>query len=330
MDTNLPMTTEQLIEACENRGITVSVTQLGRWVREGLIPDSLRRRHGLGRGMGTEWLWEAECLPRVMLIGHALAAGDRSFQNIARTLAETGYAPTASRLRTALLDCLAAYEQLMTIRQTYLNANHPQAEKRKRLTKHMRRKMPDMPDSVFDPFSACIGALLGVIPPDDSRAPESVKQLQQFFSIPALRHSLETIDASVLLEKYEEAGRMIPTFVPVLVGGVNWFLLPLLKQQLQKEGRETSALPISINLEAIRESILQEGERTLTSQTVLGKLRLYFAIALTVLPAENTTLFIQLYLMLQDIVSQLLDYLGISPGLFTSLLESGNASSVTA
>jgi hypothetical protein len=60
MDTILPMTTEQLIEACESRGITVSVTQLGRWVREGLILDSLRRRHGRGRGMGTEWLWEVE------------------------------------------------------------------------------------------------------------------------------------------------------------------------------------------------------------------------------------------------------------------------------
>jgi SpoVK/Ycf46/Vps4 family AAA+-type ATPase len=254
-----------------------------------------------------------------MLIGHALITGDRSFQHAARILAETGYTPTASRLRAVLLDCLAAYEQLMTIRQTYLTVNHPQAEKRKRLTKHMRRKMPDMPDSVFDPFSACIGALLGVIPPDDSHAPDSVKQLQLFFSLPALRQRLETIDAAVLLEKYEEAGRMIPTFVPVLVGGFNWFLLPLLKQQLRKEGRETSALPTSINLEAVRETIQQEGERTLTSNPALGKLRLYFAIALTVIPAENTTLLTQWYLMFRDILSQLLDYMGISPGLFTNL-----------
>ena len=278
--------------------------------------------------MGTEWLWEAECLPRAVLIGRALADGSRSFQHAAKILAETGYAPAASRLRTVLLDCLAAYEQLMTIRQTYLTENYPQAEKRKRLTKHMRRKMPDMPDSVFDPFTACIGALLGVIPPDDSHAPDSVKQLQQFFSFPALQQRLETIDAAVLLEKYEEAGRMIPTFVPVLVGGFNWFLLPLLKQQLQKEGHETSALPTSINVEAVRETIQQEGEHTLTSNPALGKLRLYFAIALMVIPAENTTLLTQWYVMFRDVLSQLLDHMGISSGLVTSLLESGGPPSM--
>jgi len=188
--------------------------------------------------------------------------------------------------------------------------------------------MPDMPDSVFDPFTACIGALLGVIPPDDSHAPDSVKQLQQFFSFPALQQRLETIDAAVLLEKYEEAGRMIPTFVPVLVGGFNWFLLPLLKQQLQKEGHETSALPTSINVEAVRETIQQEGEHTLTSNPALGKLRLYFAIALMVIPAENTTLLTQWYVMFRDVLSQLLDHMGISSGLVTSLLESGGPPSM--
>src|SRR2546428_233879 len=127
MDSTLSMTTEQLIEACESQGVTVSVTQLGRWVREGLILDSLRRRHGRGRGMGAEWLWEAECLSRAVLIGRTLATGDRSFQHAARILAETGYAPASSRLRAVLLDCLAAYEQLVTIRQTYLAVNHPQA-----------------------------------------------------------------------------------------------------------------------------------------------------------------------------------------------------------
>src|SRR6266446_2679714 len=107
MDTILPMTTDQLIEACESRGITVSITQLGRWVREGLILDSLRKRHGRGRGMGTEWLWEAECLPRAVLTGCALADSGRSFKQAAKILAETGYAPAPSRLRTVLLDCLA-------------------------------------------------------------------------------------------------------------------------------------------------------------------------------------------------------------------------------
>src|SRR6266568_7724632 len=93
------MTTEQLIEACTNECINVSITQLGRWVREGLIPDSLRRRHGRGRGMGTEWLWKAECLPRAVLIGRALADGSRSFQHAAKVLAQAGYAPAIPHLR---------------------------------------------------------------------------------------------------------------------------------------------------------------------------------------------------------------------------------------
>src|SRR5258706_3067084 len=88
------MTTEQLIKACAHEGVNVSVTQLGRWVGEGLILDSLRRQHGRGRGMGAEWLWGAECLPRAVLIGRTLAHGNRSFQHTSMILTATGYAPT--------------------------------------------------------------------------------------------------------------------------------------------------------------------------------------------------------------------------------------------
>lgn len=277
--------------------------------------------------MGTEWLWEAECLPRAVLIGRALAIGNRSFKYAAKVLAETGYAPVASRLRTVLLDCLAAYKQLMTVRQTYLTENYPRAEKRKRLTKHMRRKMPDMPDLVFEPLTACIGALLGVISPNDPNAPDGVKQLQQFLSFPVLQKRLETIDGAVLLRKYEEAGRVVPKFVPVMVGVFNWFLLPLLRQQLQKEGHETSTLPTSIDLEAVLENIQQEGEHILTSNLAIGKLRLYFTIALTVIPAEDTTLLTQWYMMFRDVLSRLLDHMGLSPELIISFLESGETSS---
>lgn len=67
---------------------------------------------------------------------------------------------------------------------------------------------------------------------------------------------------------------MIPTFVSVLVGGFNWFLLPLLKQQLQREGHKASVLPTSINVEAVLENIQQEGDHILTSDPAIGKLRL--------------------------------------------------------
>ncbi len=321
------MTTEQLIEACTNEGINVSVTQLGRWVREGLIPDSLRRRHGRGRGMGTEWLWKAECLPRVVLIARTLADGNRSFQHTAKILAATGYAPAVSRLRLILLDCLAASKQLMIGRQTYLAQDHPQTEKRKRLKKYMRRKMPDMPDSIFEPFTACIGALFGVISPDDLNAPESMKQLQQFISFPVLQQRLETINSSVLLGKYEEAGHMIPIFAPAMVGMFNWFLLPLLRQQLQKEGHETSKLPTSIDPEAILGTIQLEAGHTITSNPAIGYLRLALAALLMTIPTEDSALLSQWSMMLQDVLFQLLNYRGISPEPMIGLLERGNTSS---
>lgn len=319
------ITTEQLIEACSSEGINVSVTQLGRWVREGLIPVSLRRRHGRGRGMGTEWLWKTECLPQAVLIGRTLANGNRSFQHTAMILAADGYAPSIPRLRLVLLEGLATFKQLMTTRQTYLTQDHSQAEKRRRLNKHMRRKMPDMPDEVFEPFTACIGALLGVIAPDDSHAPESIKQLQKFISLPALQQRLETIDSSVLLEKYEEAGHMMPIITPVIVGMFNWFLLPLLRQQLQKEGRETSTLPTSIDLEAILGTIQMGAGRTITSNPI-GYLRLAFAIFLTAIPTEDATILSQWAMTLQKVVFQFLNYRGILPEIMTDLLETEHPS----
>ena len=320
------MTTEQLIEACTSEGINVSITQLGRWVREGLIPDSLRRRHGRGRGMGTEWLWKAECLPRAVLIGRALADGSRSFQHAAKVLAQAGYAPAIPHLRLVLLDCLAACKQSMITRQTYLTQNHPQAEKRKRLKKHMRRKMPDMPDEVFEPFTACIGALFGVISPDDLKVPDEMRELQRFISFPVLQQRLEMIDSSVLLEKYEEAGRMIPVFAPIVVGMFNWLLLPLLRQQLQKEGNTTLTLPTSIDPEVILGTIQLEAGRTITSNPAIGYLRLALAVFLITIPTEDSALLSRWSMMLLQVLSQLLNYLGISPEPMIGLLEKGNIS----
>lgn len=322
------MTTEQLMKACVHEGVNVSVTQLGRWVREGLIPDSLRRRHGRGRRMGAEWLWEAECLPRAILIGRTLAHGSRSFQHTAMILTEAGYAPTVSRLRLVLLDGLAAFKQLATTRQTYLTQDHPQAEKRRRLNKSIRRKVPDMPDAVFEPFTACIGALLGVISSDDLNVPESVKQLQRFMSLPALQRRLETIDGAVLLQKYEEAGHMIPIIAPVMVEIFNWLLLPLLREQLQKEGRETSTLPTSIDPEAILGTIQLEAGHTITSNPALGYLRLAFAIFLIAIPTEDTALLDRWSTTLQNVVFQLLNYRGIPPEPMIGLLERGSTRDV--
>ncbi len=278
--------------------------------------------------MGTEWRWEAECLPRAVLVARTLAYGDPSFQRAARVLAETGYAPAVPRLRMVLLDRLAAYKQLMTKRQTYLAENHPQAEKHKRLAKHLRRKMTDMPDSAFKPFTAYIAALLGVIAPNDSHDSEGIQRLQQFFSISALQQRLETIDDPVLLEKYEEAGRTIPSLVPLVLASINLILLPLLRQQLQNAGHETSTLPTRIASEAILENMQPAvGHTLITSNQMIGELRLFLTIFLIAVPAENIALLIQWKGILREIFSQVLDYIGIPPEPMVNLLENANSPS---
>src|SRR5260370_8470612 len=93
-----------------------------------------------------------------------------------------------------------------------------------------------MPVSVFQPFSTFIGALLGVISLDDTNVSDEMKQLQQFFSIPALQQRLETIDELMLLGKYEEAASMLSSFVQEMLFGTNLFVLPLLRQHLQRGG----------------------------------------------------------------------------------------------
>src|SRR5689334_20568365 len=105
------MTTEQLICECAKQGIVVTITQLARWVKEGLIPNSLRQRHGLGQGNGTEWLWDEECLPRAIMISRSLS-NDRSLLHAAGKLAETGYVLSPLVLREVLLDCHAIYQRL--------------------------------------------------------------------------------------------------------------------------------------------------------------------------------------------------------------------------
>ena len=274
--------------------------------------------------MGTEWLWEAECLPRAVLIARALATGNRSFQHAATILAGAGYAPSALRLRMVLLDRLAAYKQPMVKRQTYLVENHSLAEKHRRLTNHLRRRMVDLPDSAFQPLTVYIGALFGVIAPDNPHVTEEIRRFQQFFSIPALQQRLETIDDPVLLEKYEEAGRAIPSLIPLVAVSINSLLLPLFRQQLQHAGLDTSTLPTSIDLETLLETTQLEAGRTLTSNPMIGGFRLYLAIFLMAIPAKDTTLLIQWNEMFLGTLSQVLNHFGISLRPMTSLLESAN------
>jgi hypothetical protein len=323
MNTFLPasttrMTTEQLIHACAEQGVTVTVTQLARWVREGLIPSVLWQRHGLGRGSGTQWLWEAECLPRAVIIGRSLS-NDRSLLRAARPLAEVGYAPSPLVLKDVLLDCVEAYQRLMTTRQTYIGSDHSQEEQYRRLRQHMRRKTPDMPDAAFDPFLASVAAFIGVLP-NDARVSENMQQLQQIVSVPSLKERLETIDGSSLLVKYESAGLLIPSFIPLIVGLFNEFFSPFVKQLQEKKGQDTTVSLPALDLQKLQEYIQIEGERVIIDNLGLGRLRLYLTILFVALPSDEERL-AQWAATLLGAASGILRYFGFSPNLFSNLLE---------
>jgi hypothetical protein len=324
MNTFLPantakMTTVQLIHACAELGVTVTITQLARWVQEELIPNELRQRHGLGRGNGTEWLWEAECLPRAVIIGRSLNH-DRSLLHAARVLAEVGYAPSPSVLREVLVECVDVLQRPMVTRQTYISSKYPQEEQYRRFKRHMRKKTPDMPDDTFDPFSAYAAALLGLMPNDVS-APVGMQHIQQIFSLPSSKERLETIDASLLLAKYEDAGRLTPTFIPFIVGMFNEFLFPFAKQLQEKKGQDTTDLPSNLDLQKLQEHIQVESKRVITFNSGLGRLRLYLTIFLVSLPHSDEKTWEQQTVVLKNIVSGILEYLGFPSSIFTRLLE---------
>src|SRR6266567_7472017 len=119
---------------------------------------------------------------------------------------------------------------------------------------------------------------------------------------------------------------MIPVFAPIVVGMFNWLLLPLLRQQLQKEGNTTLTLPTSIDPEVILGTIQLEAGRTITSNPAIGYLRLALAVFLITIPTEDSALLSRWSMMLLQVLSQLLNYLGISPEPMIGLLEKGNIS----
>jgi hypothetical protein len=277
------MTTEQLIELCAHEDVEVSVTKLARWVREGIIPAHLRKRHGRGRGKGAEWVWARECLPRAIIIAHTLASGDPSLQRAAQMLARAGYAPSAERLRTVLLEGIDAFERLTTHREPYLKQpDMPTSERRRRLRRNLKRKGADLPDPVVDAITTFGQALHGLDDVDGAASPAPTngsarRGLGDFLSLKALRRSVCEIRESDLLDAYEQAGQGLQEQLLPLITMMNVFMLPFLVDRLKHQRKSVEGVTQSFDIEAILSDLkLENGHVICSPDNPAGLLRLYF------------------------------------------------------
>jgi hypothetical protein len=282
------MTTDQLIESCAHDGVEMSVTKLARWVRGGLIPAHLRKRHGRGRGKGAEWLWERECLPRALIIGGTLADGDPSLYRAARVEAAIGYAPSAAYVRRMLVDTLDFFERSFTRRQSYLTDERPVRAKRQQLAKNLRRKGATMPEPLVQYFATMGSVLHGLASSEESSdqdVVDIVERFAPFLSFAALRQRILLLDDATLLARYEEAGRALPRMLPLLITAANVLLLPFLREHVRAQGHPTDALPASIDLAAILEGVKHDGDRVMVAPgNPAGTIRMVIALLHAAVP----------------------------------------------
>jgi hypothetical protein len=306
------MNTQQLIEACAGEGVDVSVTKLAHWVRAGLIPASLRRRHGRGRGKGAEWLWQRECLARAVIIGNSLKEGDPTLYRAAKALAAAGYAPSASYLRRILLEALEVLERFMVRRQGYLTDDRPLPDKRERLTKNMRRKAATWPDPVVEYLATFGSALHGLIGPDDPDAQSVVGTFARYVSFAVLRQRLDVIDDATLLARYESAGRSLLSHFPRFITMVNLIVLPLIVQQARASGRPVETIPTSFDVGAIMAGVKEdEGRVVIVSGNPAGAIRMVITLLIAALPIDDSALLTDWETFIFGGSRLLTDYLGV-------------------
>jgi len=259
------MTTDQLIASCAEAGVSVSVTQLARWVREGLIPVHLRRRRSRGRGRGIEWVWDAECVPRAIIIRQALAQGDPSLKTAAVALAGVGYSPSPERLREVLVGGVQWVEHSFQRRQTYLE--QPRKIAARRHVANLRRKTHDLPEPFVDSLATLGLAVYGLDAQDGGAG--------QYVSFAAFRRALEQSNEAALLAAYEDAGLLLPAILPGVLPVVN---LTLILAEGRRAGHHQYKL---FNVETIMEDIRVEPGRVVVPVESPARLfRLAFTVVL--------------------------------------------------
>jgi hypothetical protein len=205
------MTTEAVIATCADAGVAVSVPQLARWVRAGLIPAHLRQRHSRGRGKGIEWLWQPECVSRAIIIARSVQVGEGSDPSLLRaalSLALFGHDLAAEPLRDLLLRGMSEFGLSPQKPQPQLQAGGA-TEAPERIRRRFLRQFPTAPESTIQVLTAVEisrqslrRSWVSEVRADDAAV----------LSIPRLRTGLLAADDTTLLTAYAQAKLFAPLF----------------------------------------------------------------------------------------------------------------------
>ncbi len=232
METRL-LTNEEIIEALDRDGLSVSDAQLARWSKAGLLPENERK--GKGRGVGTVWGRKPEALPRARIIARVLAQKGARLEDAAIVLLLNNYPLEASRLRWTLLALLSDIESSIRRRQTYLDSPITPDEKKRRMKDRLWRRFPSLGREIAalassmqtvwitdpeHPFSleSMYRAVEGI---SDSELVAVICQVEPV--VPALRERYSRVWESMMCDARTDlppGATLFFTQPPVLLGGI--------------------------------------------------------------------------------------------------------------
>jgi hypothetical protein len=197
MSTHLPsLQSDDLLARCrEATGADFSAVQLAHWVKMGLLPTA-HRGGGKGQGRGSKaWLWDAECLPRLVLIAQSRPTGKKnvSILQAARGLAVKGYVLRSDLLREVLLDFVGDVDR---------EAGHKRRSLRKRPSpKEKVHGDPDLPTSLHGKGT--------------ETTPDTLALARAHLTLDGQRAAIRAIDDDALQQVYQQAGAFLAVARPL-------------------------------------------------------------------------------------------------------------------
>jgi hypothetical protein len=197
------LTTEEVLAACAAEEVTVSVAQLGRWQRAGLLAKPQRR--GRGRGRGWDTVWEGDTPTRAILIAHTLRSG-RRLSAAAFLLLFKGLAPRGDVVQQLLADALEEAQRDDQTRQSYLDDPHlSRAEKRRRAVKATQRRFANTTPELQNALARLRVMSHRLVPPTG----HPVNALTPYLSFAALQKAVRESDAETVSEACQIGNRLI-------------------------------------------------------------------------------------------------------------------------